>query len=208
MTAPEPWRGQIACLERILAVTGTPTVRGRFALETPPDAAFAPRQDDRGAVNYRVGRRPAESRRRQSPPHSADTIPSAPRSAGPCNVVIELDNVEELFAADPGGLLAGGRRIDSGMDELVQRFLAQKEIAANQRVVLDIASACSDELATKLVAAVRRYCELRMCRANREHDLIWRQGMRSLVTDPKPQQLAIDVDIAARAAIMAAHADL
>ncbi len=104
------------------------------------------------------------------------------RRAPPTDVVIELDNVDELFAADLGGLLAGAHRIDSGMDELVERLLAQKQIAADQRVVLDIASECSDELAAKVVAAVRRYCELRMRRANREHDLIWRQGMRSLVS--------------------------
>lgn len=100
----------------------------------------------------------------------------------PTDVVIELDKVDELFAADPRGLLAGARRIDSGMDELVERLLAQKEINADQRIVLDIASECSDELAAKVVTAVRRYCELRMRRANREHDLIWRQGMRSLVS--------------------------
>jgi hypothetical protein len=100
----------------------------------------------------------------------------------PTDVVIELDNVDELFAADPRGLLAGAHRIDSGMDELVERLLAQKEITADQRVVLDFASECSDELAAKVVAAVRRYCELRMRRANREHDLIWRQGKRSLLS--------------------------
>ena len=104
------------------------------------------------------------------------------RQTPPTNVVIELDNADELFAADPRGLLAGGRRIDSGMDELVERLLAQKEITDDQRVVLDIASTCSDELAAKVVAAVRRYCELRLRRANREHDLIRRQGMRSLLS--------------------------
>lgn len=104
------------------------------------------------------------------------------RRAPPTDVVIELDNAAELFAVDPRSLLAGAHRIDSGMDELVERLLAQKEIAADQRVVLDIASECSDELAAEVVAAVRRYCELRMRRANREHDLIWRQGKRSLLS--------------------------
>jgi hypothetical protein len=102
--------------------------------------------------------------------------------APPTDVVIELDNADELFAADPRGLLAGARRIDSGMDELVERLLTQRKIAADQRVVLDIASECSDEQAAGMVSAVRRYCELRLRRANREHDLIWRQGMRSLLS--------------------------
>jgi hypothetical protein len=87
-----------------------------------------------------------------------------------------------LFTADPAGLLAGGRRIDSGMDELVDRFLAQKTVAADQRIVLDIASECSDERAGEVVAAVRRYCGLRLRRATREHNLIWRQGKRSLLS--------------------------
>ena len=104
------------------------------------------------------------------------------RRTAPIDVVIELDHPEELFAADPRGLLDGSNRIDSGMDELVERFLAQRDIAAEQRVVLDIASECSGEQAAKMVSAVRSYCELRLRRANREHDLIWRQGMRALVS--------------------------
>ena len=95
-------------------------------------------------------------------------------------MVIELDNVDELFSVDPRDLLAGAHRIDSGMDELVERFLAQKTITAEQRIVLNIASECSDEMAATVVLAVRRYCQLRMRRAIREHNLIWRQGKRSL----------------------------
>jgi hypothetical protein len=68
------------------------------------------------------------------------------------------------------------------MDELVERFLAQKKTVDGQRIVLDIASECSDERAATVVAAVSEYCELRKRRANREHDLIWRQGKRSLVS--------------------------
>lgn len=100
----------------------------------------------------------------------------------PTEVVVELDNLDELFTADPRGLLAGAHRIDSGMDELVERFLAQKEVAADQRIVLDIASECSDEQAVEVVAAMRRYCALRLRRATREHNLIWRQGKRSLLS--------------------------
>jgi hypothetical protein len=100
----------------------------------------------------------------------------------PTDVVIELSNADELFAADPRGLLAGAHRIDSGMDELVERLLTQKEVATDQRIVVDIASGCSDELTAKVVTAVHCYAELRLRRANREHDLIWRQGMRSLLS--------------------------
>lgn len=108
--------------------------------------------------------------------------PRRKRRVPPTDVVIELDNVDELFAAEPRGLLAGAGRIDSGVDELVERLLAQKQIGADQRIILNIASECSDELAGRIVVAVRRYCELRMRRADREHDLIWRQGKRSLLS--------------------------
>jgi hypothetical protein len=97
------------------------------------------------------------------------------------DVVIELDTPEELFYADPSGLLTGSNRIDSGMDELVERILALKNPSSDQRIVLDIAHECSEELAATLVVAVHRNCELRRRRAVRELDLIWRQGKRSLL---------------------------
>jgi hypothetical protein len=100
----------------------------------------------------------------------------------PADVVIELDDPGDLFAVDPRGLLTGSHRIDTGMDELVERMLAQKGLGSDQRIVLEIASECSDELAANLVVSVRRYCELAVRRANRQHDLIWRQGMRSLIS--------------------------
>jgi hypothetical protein len=104
------------------------------------------------------------------------------RRSPPADVVIEVANSEELFYADPSGLLTGARRIDSGMDELVERLLAHRKVCPDQRIVLDIGSVCSEEQAAEVAAAVRRYCDLRLRRANREHDLIWRQGMRSLVS--------------------------
>jgi hypothetical protein len=104
------------------------------------------------------------------------------RQEPPAEVVVELNNVDELFTADPRGLLAGADRIDSGADELVERLLAQKKVVANQRIVLDIASECSGEQAAEVVAALRRYCSLRLRRATREHNLIWRQGKRSLLS--------------------------
>ena len=104
------------------------------------------------------------------------------RRGSPTEVIVELNTVDELFTADPRGLLAGSHRIDSGMDELVERLLAQKKISADQHIVLDIASECSDEQAAEVVAALRRYCSLRLRRATREHNLIWRQGKRSLLS--------------------------
>lgn len=98
------------------------------------------------------------------------------------DIVIELDDPAELFAVDQRALLSGSRRIDSGIDELVELLLAQKRHSRAQRIVLDIAGECSEELAANLVASVRRYAELSVRRANRQHHLIRRQGMRSLIS--------------------------
>ncbi len=97
-------------------------------------------------------------------------------------IVIELDEPGEMFAVDQRGLLNGARRIDTGIDELIERLLAKKTFDRKQRIVLDIAGECPDDVAANLVDSVRRYCELATRRANRQHDLIWRQGMRSLVS--------------------------
>jgi hypothetical protein len=97
------------------------------------------------------------------------------------DVVIQLDTPEELFAVDPRALLTGSRRLDSGIDELVDRFLAMKKIR-HHRIVLEVAGECSGELAARLERALRRYCELRIQRAERQSEVIWRSGMRSLVS--------------------------
>ncbi len=98
------------------------------------------------------------------------------------DIVIELDDPADLFAVDTRALLSGSHRIDSGIDELVELLLAQKRHSSVQRIVLDIAGECSEELAANLAASVRSYCELSVRRANRQHKLIWRQGMRSLIS--------------------------
>ncbi len=98
------------------------------------------------------------------------------------DIVIELDDPADLFAVDQRALLSGSRRIDSGIDELVELMLSQKRHSADQRIVLDVAGECPEELTANVVASVHRYCELAVRRADRQHDLIWRQGMRSLIS--------------------------
>jgi hypothetical protein len=98
------------------------------------------------------------------------------------DIVIEIDDPSDLFAVDQRAVLSGGRRIDSGIDELVELLLAQKRHSSIQRIVLDLAGECTEELAANLEASIRRYCALAVKRADRQHDLIWRQGMRSLIS--------------------------
>jgi hypothetical protein len=98
------------------------------------------------------------------------------------DIVIELDDPADLFAVDQRTVLSGSRRIDSGIDELVELMLSQKKHSPDQRIVLDVAGECPEEMVTTLVASVYRYCELAVRRADRQHALIWRQGMRSLIS--------------------------
>jgi hypothetical protein len=94
-------------------------------------------------------------------------------------VLVRLDDPAQLFAVDQRDLLTGSQRLDSGMDELVDRFLAMKRIRRH-RIVLDVAGECPAERAAQLEAAVRHYCTLRIRRAERQSQVIWRSGVRSL----------------------------
>jgi hypothetical protein len=98
------------------------------------------------------------------------------------DIVIQLDTPEELVAPDPHHLLTGSGRLDSGLEELVDRFLAQKKHARSQRVVLELADECPEQVAANMVLAVRHYCQLRIQRASRQQALVWRQGMGSLLS--------------------------
>ncbi|MEN3270650.1 hypothetical protein [Pseudonocardia sp.] len=64
---------------------------------------------------------------------------------------------------------------------MVDRFLAMKKIR-HHRIVLEVAGECSGEPAARLERALRRYCELRIQRAERQSEVIWRSGMPSLVS--------------------------
>lgn len=98
------------------------------------------------------------------------------------DIVIELDDPADLFAVDERAVLSGSHRIDSGIDELVELMLAQKRHSPDQRIVLDVAGECPEEMVATLVASVHRYCEYAVRRADRQHALIWRQSMRSLIS--------------------------
>lgn len=97
------------------------------------------------------------------------------------DMIIRLDTPEELFAVDPRGLLTGSGRLDSGIDELVDCFLGQKK-GHYRRIVVDISDGITDERAENIEPALRNYCELRMHRASRQREVIWREGLQSLVS--------------------------
>jgi len=77
----------------------------------------------------------------------------------------------------------GPGRLTSGIDELVDQFLAQKKVRRRQRIVLELPSNDgSAELAETMGAAIHRYCALEIDRTRQEGAVIWRQGTSSLLS--------------------------
>ncbi len=108
-------------------------------------------------------------------------------SAEPGDVVVRLDTPDELFTADPAGLLAGSGRLVSGADELVERFLGmRKRSVRHHRIVLEIAGPADvglgeSGLAERLRQALHRYCDLRAERVERQLGVMWRDGLNTLL---------------------------
>jgi hypothetical protein len=99
------------------------------------------------------------------------TAPSASRGTSHDDIVLRLDRPGELFSADVNSIYSGTGRLISGMEELVQEFLARRTIRLDERVVVVLPA---------VERGVRRYCQLRVEQRSREVRLLWRQGVRSL----------------------------
>ncbi len=75
----------------------------------------------------------------------------------------------------------GPGRLTSGIDELVDQFLAQKK--GRRRIMLELPSNDgSAELAETMGAAIHRYCALKIDRTRQEGAVIWRHGTSSLLS--------------------------
>lgn len=100
----------------------------------------------------------------------------------PGDVVVRLDTPEELFTVDPHRFLEGSGRLVSGIDELVERFLGKHRVSRGQRIVLELAGGDREPgLAEHLQQAIRRYCDQRIDSALRQQEVLWHQGIRSLL---------------------------
>lgn len=100
----------------------------------------------------------------------------------PGDIVVRLDTLDELFAVDPHRFLSGSGRLVSGVEELVEWFLAHRKAGRRQRIVVELADGDHRPgLAERAQQAIRRYCDLRIDSVLRQQDVLWRQGMRSLV---------------------------
>ena len=103
-----------------------------------------------------------------------------PRRLGE-DVIVALDRPAELLTVKPEAMLERDARIEPGADEIVNELLGRSRVQRRARIVVTLpADQITDGIAETLHAALRRYCEARPTRVQRETEVVWRQGLRSL----------------------------
>jgi hypothetical protein len=97
------------------------------------------------------------------------------------DVVVALYRPAELLSVQPEAMLEHDARSESGADEIVNELLGRSRVQRRARIVVTLpAEQITPGIAETLHAALRRYCEARLARVQRETEVTWRQGLRSL----------------------------
>jgi hypothetical protein len=103
-----------------------------------------------------------------------------PRQVGE-DIIVALDRPAELLSVKPEAMLERDARIEAGADEIVNELLGRSKVQRQARIVVTLpAEQITHGIAETLQAALRRYCEARLARVQREIQVAWRQGLRSL----------------------------
>jgi hypothetical protein len=103
-----------------------------------------------------------------------------PRSGGE-DVIVALDRPAELLSVEPVAMLERDARIEPGADEIVNELLGRSKVQRRARIVVTLpAEQVTAGIAETLQTALHRYCEARLARVQREIEVAWRQGLRSL----------------------------
>ena len=103
-----------------------------------------------------------------------------PRRVGE-DIIVALDRPAELLSVKPEAMLEREARIEPGVDEIVNELLGRSKVQRRARIVVTLpAEQIADGIAETLHTALRRYCEARLARVQRESEVVWRQGLRSL----------------------------
>jgi len=103
-----------------------------------------------------------------------------PRSGGE-DVIVALDRPAELLSVEPVAMLERDARIEPGADEIVNELLGRSKVQRRARIVVTLpAEQVTAGIAETLQTALHRYCEARLAREQREIEVAWRQGLRSL----------------------------
>ena len=97
------------------------------------------------------------------------------------DVVVALYRPAELLSVQPEAMLERDARSESGADEIVNELLGRSRVQRRARIVVTLpAEQITPGIAATLHGALRRYCEARLARVQRETEVTWRQGLRSL----------------------------
>jgi hypothetical protein len=97
------------------------------------------------------------------------------------DVIVALYRPAELLSVKPDAMLERDARIEPGADEIVHELLGRSKVQRRARIVVTLpAEQITDGIADTLRVALRRYCEARLARVQRETEMAWRQGLRSL----------------------------
>jgi hypothetical protein len=107
------------------------------------------------------------------------TGPRHPRAGE--DLIVALHHPSELFSVKPEAMLERNARLEPGADEIVNELLGRSKVQRRARIVVMLpASEITDGIAEILHVALRRYCEARLALVQRETEVAWRQGLRSL----------------------------
>jgi hypothetical protein len=97
------------------------------------------------------------------------------------DVVVALHHPTELFSVNREAMLERDARLEPGADEIVNELLGRSRVQRKGRIVLTLpAEQITDNAAEMLHEALRRYCDARLALVQRETQVAWRQGLRSL----------------------------
>jgi hypothetical protein len=97
------------------------------------------------------------------------------------DLIVALHHPSELFSVKPEAMLERNARLEPGADEIVNELLGRSKVQRRARIVVMLpASEITDGIAEILHVALRRYCEARLALVQRETEVAWRQGLRSL----------------------------
>jgi hypothetical protein len=97
------------------------------------------------------------------------------------DVTVALDRPAELFSVEPEAMLERDARIEPGADEIVNELLGRSKVQRRARIVVTLpAEQVTAGIAEALHTALHRYCKARLARVQREIEVAWRQGLRSL----------------------------
>jgi hypothetical protein len=97
------------------------------------------------------------------------------------DLIVALRHPSELFSVKPEAMLERNARLEPGADEIVNELLGRSKVQRRARIVVMLpASEITDGIAEILHVALRRYCEARLALVQRETEVAWRQGLRSL----------------------------